>query len=185
MNESKQTIDQEKKQVRKEMKALKSKYSFEQKKALSVPILKSLEQIPEFIQAKTIMLYWSMEDELPTHDFVCKWAQKKRIILPCVKGETLELRVFEGADVLVEGEKYGIPEPTGSVFRTEDKIDLIVVPGIAFDRQRNRMGRGKAYYDRLLHSLSAYKLGLCFAFQVLEQVPVDEHDIRMDEIVFQ
>jgi 5-formyltetrahydrofolate cyclo-ligase len=185
MNESKQTVDQRKKQVRKEMKALKNKYSLEQKKILSGPILKSLEQIPEFIQANTILLYWSMEDELATHDFVCKWAQKKRLILPCVKGETLDLRVFEGVDFLEEGERYGIPEPVGPIFRKEDEIDLIVVPGVAFDRQRNRMGRGKAYYDRLLKSLSAYKIGLCFNFQMLEQVPVDEHDIKMDKIVFQ
>ncbi|WP_372752721.1 5-formyltetrahydrofolate cyclo-ligase [Labilibaculum sp.] len=185
MNGSKQTIDEEKKRVRKEIKVLKSKYTLEEKKVLSLPILKSLEQVPEFIRAKTVMLYWSMEDELPTHDFVCKWAHEKQIILPCVKGETLDLRVFEGVDLLVEGENYGILEPVGPVFMKEDEIDLIVVPGIAFDRENNRMGRGKAYYDRLLKSLSAYKLGLCFDFQMLEQVPVDEHDIKMDEIVFQ
>ncbi|MFA9372029.1 MAG: 5-formyltetrahydrofolate cyclo-ligase [Labilibaculum antarcticum] len=184
MSELKQNIEQEKGRIRKEMRAIKQNYSFEQKKELSLPILKSLEQLPEFIQAKTVMLYWSIKDEVHTHDFICKWAKEKRVILPCVIGETLDLKVFEGMDNMVKGENYGIPEPKGPVFMKEDEIDLILVPGIAFDREKNRMGRGKAYYDRLLQSLSAFKVGICFDFQVLDHVPVDEHDIKMDEIVF-
>ncbi|PKQ65155.1 5-formyltetrahydrofolate cyclo-ligase [Labilibaculum filiforme] len=185
MNVSKQSIEAEKRRIRKEIRVVKQNYSLEQKKKLSVPILKSLEQLPEFIEAKTIMLYWSMRDEVYTHDFVCKWAKEKRVILPSVKGETLDLKLFEGIDNLIEGEHYGIPEPEGSVFMQEDEIELILIPGIAFDREKNRMGRGKAYYDRLLQSLSAFKIGICFDFQVLDHVPIDEHDIKMDEIVFQ
>lgn len=185
MSVSKQNIEEEKGRIRKKIRAVKQNYSFEQKKELSLPILKSLEQLPEFIQAKTVMLYWSMKDEVYTHDFVCKWANEKIVILPSVKGETLDLKIFEGEDHLVEGEHYGIPEPEGPVFMKEDEIDLILIPGIAFDREKNRMGRGKAYYDRLLQSLSSFKLGICFDFQVLDHVPIDEHDIKMDEIVFQ
>jgi len=184
MNELKQNIEQEKGRIRKDIRVIKQNYSFEQKKDLSLPILKSLEQLPEFIQARTVMLYWSINDEVHTHDFICKWAKEKRVILPCVIGETLDLKVFEGIENMVKGEKYGILEPKGSVFMKEDEIDLILVPGIAFDRENNRMGRGKAFYDRLLQSLSAFKVGVCFYFQVLNQVPVDEHDIKMDEIVF-
>lgn len=184
MNTSNTNIDEEKRKIRKEIKLLKQGYSDLQKMDLSKPILKKLEEMPEFIQARTVMLYWSMKDEVFSHEFVCKWAKKKRVILPCVKGSTLDLKVFEGKESLVEGESYGIPEPDGPIFMAEDEIDLILIPGVAFDKENNRMGRGKAYYDRLLLSLSAFKVGICFDFQVLDKVPVDEHDIKMNKIIY-
>lgn len=176
--------ENEKKRIRKEIRSLKQNYSLEQKKELSWSILEKVEMVPEFQKAKTVMLYWSMMGEVHTHDFVCKWAKQKRVILPCVKGDTLDLKVFKGMDHLVDGENFGIPEPDGPVFMEEEEIDLIVVPGVAFDKENNRMGRGKAYYDRLLKSLSAYKLGICFDFQLLDKVPVDEHDIKMNQVVY-
>lgn len=184
MSNTKQSIEAEKKKIRKEIRALKQNYSLDQKKEMSLPILESLEKLPEFINAKTVMLYWSMKDEVFTHEFVCKWAKQKRVILPCVIGETLDLKVFYGKENMVEGETYGILEPDGPVFMKEDELDLILIPGIAFDSNNNRMGRGKAFYDRLLQSLSAFKVGICFDFQMLDDVPVDEHDIKMNEVVF-
>ncbi|WP_321515285.1 5-formyltetrahydrofolate cyclo-ligase [Marinifilum fragile] len=177
-------IDDQKRRIRKEIKLMKQDYSIPQLKEMSVPILKKLEELPEFEEAKTVMLYWSMSDEVFSHDFVCKWASKKKVILPCVKGQTLDLKVFKGTENLIEGENYGIPEPDGPVFMDEDEIDLILIPGVAFDKDNNRMGRGKAYYDRLLQSLSAFKVGICFDFQVLDHVPIDEHDIKMNCIVY-
>ncbi|WP_282015840.1 5-formyltetrahydrofolate cyclo-ligase [Marinifilum flexuosum] len=177
-------IDDQKRRIRKEIKLMKQDYSPKQRKEMSTPILDKLEKLPEFKEAKTVMLYWSMNDEVFSHDFVCKWASKKKVILPCVKGETLDLKVFKGIEHLVEGENYGIPEPDGPVFMNEDEIDLILIPGVAFDKENNRMGRGKAYYDRLLQSLSAFKVGICFDFQVLDHVPIDEHDIKMNCIVY-
>lgn len=177
-------IDDQKRIIRKEIKLLKQDYSLQQRKEMSLPILDKLENLQEFKEARTVMLYWSMTDEVFSHDFVCKWAKEKRVILPCVKGQTLDLKVFEGKEHLVDGENYGIPEPDGPVFMAEDEIDLILIPGVAFDKENNRMGRGKAYYDRLLQSLSAFKVGICFDFQVLDHVPIDEHDIKMDHVVY-
>lgn len=177
-------IEAEKKRIRSEIRKLKQGYSLEQKKDMSKPILQKLEQLTEFIDAKTIMLYWSMDDEVYTHDFVCKWATQKKVILPCVKGETLDLKIFKGINQLVRGENFGIPEPDGPIYMQEDDIDFILVPGVAFDIENNRMGRGKAYYDRLLKSINAYKVGICFDFQVLNKVPIDEHDVKMDKIVY-
>ena len=177
-------INDQKRKIRKEIKLLKQNYSDLQRKEMSMPILEKLEQLPEFKRAQTVMLYWSMKDEVFSHDFIVKWAGKKRIILPCVKGSTLDLKVFNGMYHMIEGENYGIPEPDGPVFMEEHEIDLILIPGIAFDKQNNRMGRGKAYYDKLLNSLSAYKVGICFDFQILDFIPTDEHDIKMDTVVY-
>ncbi|HQG08910.1 MAG TPA: 5-formyltetrahydrofolate cyclo-ligase, partial [Dysgonamonadaceae bacterium] len=66
-----------------------------------------------------------------------------------------------------------------------DSIDLIIVPGVAFDRKLNRLGRGKGYYDRLLSQLKSPKIGICFDFQLLESIPVEDWDIKMDMIVAQ
>ena len=100
-----------------------------------------------------------------------------------VKGYDLELRLYTGDDRLTEG-AFHIDEPTGTAFTDYAAIDLAVIPGVAFDRRGNRLGRGKGYYDRLLPRIpTAYKLGLCFPFQVLNQIPAEAHDIPMDEVL--
>ena len=176
-------IDEEKKRIRKEIRRLKNAVSLEEKTNRSIAILEKVEQLPEFMAAETVMFYWAMADEVQTSDFVIKWSASKRVILPCVNGNDLDLRVFRGTEDLIAGENFGIPEPSGELFTAYNEIDLILVPGVAFDVDNNRMGRGKAYYDKLLSSLKAFKLGVCFDFQLLQSVPTDEHDIKMDQIV--
>lgn len=176
-------IYQQKRALRKEIKEVKKLYTLDQKKALSQEILNQVENTPEFIKAKCIMAYWSMEDEVFTHDFVQKWGIEKKIILPVVKGDQLDLKVFRGVEKLVPGENFGIPEPKGEVFADNEQIELVIVPGVAFDYKNNRMGRGKAYYDQLLKNLEAFKLGICFRFQYFEEVPHDDLDIKMDLVI--
>ena len=97
-------------------------------------------------------------------------------------GESLELRVYAPAH-LSPG-SFGILEPaTGSLFTDYDRIDLAVVPGMAFDRKGNRLGRGKGFYDRLLPLLKAPKAGICFPFQLVEAVPVEPFDTPMDYVI--
>ena len=173
-----------KKELRKQMAALKATYrDAGQLTALSAEVLTKLEASPRFQQAQVVMLYYSLPDEVQTHHFVERWVQSKRIILPVVVGDDLELRTYHGCHELVKG-AYGIEEPTGPPFLQLEQIECIVVPGVAFDSQGNRLGRGKGYYDRLLPRLpQAYKIGLCFPFQRVEQVPAEPFDIRMDEVI--
>ena len=172
------------KELRKQVKVLKSQYSLEQKVEMSRPLWKELEQTDFFKEARTVLLYWSMDDEVFTHDYVCKWAGEKTVLLPCVKGDVLELRVFKGMESLQPGEAFGILEPVGELYTDYDAIDLIVVPGVAFDRHGNRLGRGRGYYDKILKETHvARKVGICFGFQFVEEVPVDELDVRMDLVI--
>lgn len=166
------------------MAALKATYrDAGQLTTLSAEVLTKLEASPRFQQAQVVMLYYSLPDEVQTHHFVEHWAQSKRIILPVVVGDDLVLRSYHGRHELVKG-AYGIEEPTGPPFLQLEQIECIVVPGVAFDSQGNRLGRGKGYYDRLLPRLpQAYKIGLCFPFQRVEQVPTEPFDIRMDEVI--
>ena len=77
-----------------------------------------------------------------------------------------------------------IPEPVGPEYTTLEKVDMIVVPGVAFDRKRNRMGRGRGFYDRLLKSTpNAVKVGVAFDFQIFDAIPVEPFDVPMDVVI--
>ena len=110
--------------------------------------------------------------------------QGKTVLLPRVISDTdMELRRYTGRQDLQPG-AYGILEPVGELFTDYEKIDVAIVPGMAFDAEGHRLGRGKGYYDRFLSRVPyIYKIGLCFAWQMVEQIPCDEHDILMDEVI--
>ena len=78
---------------------------------------------------------------------------------------------------------FGILEPTGRQLDNVAQIGLIIVPGVAFDLQNNRMGRGRGYYDRLLAISKAYKIGTAYSCQIFNQIPTEETDIPMDLVV--
>ena len=107
--------------------------------------MRQVEQLPEFSEARVILLYWSMADEVQTHSFVERWYREKTLLLPCVEGDDLLLRQYTGPECLVAGEQFGIGEPTGPVWSDLEAVELIVVPGVAFDRMGNRMGRGRGF----------------------------------------
>lgn len=176
-------IMDEKKALRIEIRQLKRACPLEERRRKSLSVWEAVERDEVFQQAETVLAYWSMDDEVYTHDFVNKWAGSKTLLLPCVKGDELELRYFDGEERLQPGEGYAIPEPVGALFTDWGKIDLILVPGVAFDKSGNRLGRGKGYYDKVLKQTGAYKLGVCFDFQLVERVPVEPHDVKMDRVV--
>ena len=176
-------IMDEKKALRIEIRQLKRACPLEERRRKSLSVWEKVERDEVFQQAETVLAYWSMDDEVYTHDFVKRWAGSKTLLLPCVKGDELELRYFDGEERLQPGEGYAIPEPVGELFTDWGKIDLILVPGVAFDKSGNRLGRGKGYYDKVLKQTGAYKLGVCFDFQLVERVPVEPHDVKMDRVV--
>ena len=149
---------------------------------LSETVLAKLEEYPQFISSHRVLLYYSLKDEVDTHSFIEKWYRQKEIILPVVTGDDLELRVYRGKESLEKG-AYGILEPTGEKFTNFTSIDLAIIPGVAFDKEGNRLGRGKGYYDRLLPKINAYKMGICFPFQLINEVPAEPFDIKMDEVI--
>lgn len=174
----------EKKELRKQIRTLKKSYSLEEKKEKSAEVWRNVEQNEHFRSAQVVLAYWSMDDEVYSHDFVQKWAGEKTILLPCVRGEELEIYYFDGVDKLCAGECYGILEPIGKCFPELEQIDFVLVPGVAFDGYGNRLGRGKGYYDKILTQTLAWKIGICFDFQLVACVPTDTHDVRMDEVIF-
>lgn len=173
---------QSKKDIRTRIAQEKKQHTTEELHNLSSRLFSQLEAHPRFQLAKTVLLYHSLPDEVQTHAFIEKWHSQKVIVLPVVKGNELELRTYKGADQLQTG-SFHIQEPLGTAFPSPASIDLAIIPGVSFDRKGNRLGRGKGYYDRLLNKLNAYKIGICFQFQLTEPgLPTEDSDIPMDEV---
>lgn len=131
------------------------------------------------------MLYSALPDEVPTQSLIDGLvAQGKTVLLPRVVSDTdMELRHYTGPHDLQTG-AFGILEPTGQLFTDYATIDVAIIPGMAFDAAGHRLGRGKGYYDRFLSRIPhAYKIGLCFSWQMVDSVPSDQHDVVMDAVV--
>ncbi len=148
-----------------------------------------IEQTPEFQQAKTILMYWSMPDELPTHQWVKKWSRSKKILLPVIKNKQLIVGQFTTETKLVRGvlnlmePPIEIPEEISLTSDDAEQIDLAIIPGVAFDKQKNRLGRGKAYYDNFLQDKSMLKWAVGFDIQLYDTIPATAMDIKMDRII--
>lgn len=148
----------------------------------SMEVFSRLEESAAFRGARTVALFWSLPDEIPSHDFVRRWALQKRIVLPVVQGDEMDFRLLD-PDVPMRTGAYGISEPAAEGVVPREEIDLIVVPGVAFDRQGYRCGRGKGYYDRYLAGAVLHKTGVCFAHQLYNSIPAQAWDVAMDEVI--
>ena len=142
-----------------------------------------LESDKDFINANTILLYYSLSDEVQTADLIDKYKNIKKILLPSVSGNELTLHEYSIHSKLSPG-KYGVLESREIEFRNYAEIDLAIVPGIAFDKAFNRLGRGKGYYDRLLPKLNCKTIGICFNFQFIDHIPANNYDYKMDKIIY-
>jgi len=149
-------------------------------------ICSKLLSLAVFQQAQTIMFYSSVRGEVNTFPMMVKAIElKKRVAVPLVQKENKNLIpvVIQTIGDLVPG-AYGIPEPpfnAAQVLRPED-LDLVVVPGVAFDPAGNRLGRGAGYYDRFLSALphTTPTIGLGYDFQCVPALPgLEPHDIRL------
>jgi 5-formyltetrahydrofolate cyclo-ligase len=136
-------------------------------------------------QAGSIGMYSPVLNEAQT-ELVARrcLADSKRLSYPRVRGMTLEFVEVLGADELAPG-SYGILEPTGGCLVPCTEIDLLVVPGVAFDLSGHRLGFGKGYYDRTLAQClpAMERVGFAYDFQVIEQLPADSHDCRLTRLV--
>ena len=174
-----------KKELRQSVRLWKTEHK-EQFRAWSLEICRRVANSAEWKQAKTVLLYYALPDEPCLQILLDEGLRlQKRILLPVVVGDDLVLKEYQGTASLREG-AFHILEPAGEIFPEAhyDEIDLVLVPGMAFDTSGHRLGRGRGYYDRLLPRLPrARKLGICFPFQYLDCIPHESHDIPMDGIV--
>ena len=165
----------DKKELRKSVKKLVAQMSAEEKMNESMCVFHDIESSDIFLNSKNIMLFASLPDEIPTHHVIERWAQHKNIFLPRVNGDDLEIIKYRPG-MLHKG-SYDIMEPEGNDTVEPQVLDLILVPGVAFDRHGNRLGRGKGFYDRFLAQTRATTIAVCFDCQLVEHIPTEPHDL--------
>lgn len=173
----------EKNEIRRKIKALRSMLIETEKMSAADEVFARLERTAAFLLADHILMYHSLPDELSTHRFLRKWSGRKHFYLPRVNGVNLDILPYD--ETRLELGSFHIEEPTGQNTVSSGDIELIIVPGVAYDRKGNRLGRGKGFYDRLLASTRATKMGVGYEFQLVDEIPAESHDIKMDFVITQ
>lgn len=145
-------------------------------------IMEQIERMHEFRHAKSVLLYYPIHNEVDLRPLLEKYRHDKVMLLPVTHKHWIEVRPYDGEDMLRRGH-YGVPEPQTEEWT--DGIDLILVPGVAFDSYCNRMGRGGGFYDKFLrHHRHSYQIGVCYDFQCKhETIPHGLLDHRVDRVV--
>jgi len=150
-------------------------------------IKKKLFELDEFRQASTILFYVSYDNEVHTHDMIKEsMLNGKKIVVPVTDKEKKKLILSELKNWNdLTHNAYNILEPKRKciIEISLDSIELILVPGIGFDKHGHRIGHGEGYYDKLLENATAPSIGLAFHLQILDKINVEKHDVPVHKIV--
>ena len=178
----------EKKHLRQKLKKCLDNIAAEQRTEKSKKACQALIATPQFQDASVVMMYLSMPQEIDTAEAILHaWQHGKVVVVPKIfwkDGHMLPVQVHSmEADFSVG--VSGLRNPVKGEPMPFEEIDLVVAPGLGFDRKGNRLGRGGGYYDKFFahHQLKAQKCGFAFAEQMVENVPVNEHDEPVDLLV--
>lgn len=177
-------------QIRTDMRAFLANLSEHDRHQRSLAACQQLASTREFKSAQMIMLFLSMPTEIETSTLALKaWAEGKSIAVPRVDWESRRMEPVEIKSLDVSMRRAGpggnIREPINGTVVPLDLIDMIVIPGLAFDRRGFRVGRGRGFYDRFLaqQDFGGSRCALCFHEQIVPHVPAEEHDVPMDLVV--
>lgn len=168
-------------EIRRRVKARKTLLSDDEKLSAAERVFGLLEQTADFLLADRILMYHSLPDELSTRAFISKWCDRKHFYLPRVNGVNLEILPYDESRLALGS--FHIEEPTGNDTTPVSEMEMIVVPAVAYDRNGNRVGRGKGYYDRLLADSPARKVGVAYDFQLVDEIDSESHDVRVDVVI--
>lgn len=173
-----------KKEIRKRVREKLHAMSEEEKKLKSKEIIDSIVKHSAVGKAKTIALFSSLPDEPCLGSLISDFSSSScKVVLPKVFGDIMNFYSYS-PDIMRIG-AYGIEEPNGECPVNASEIDVIIVPGVAFTGKGARLGRGKGYYDKYMSQscFRAYKIGVCYSCQLVDDLPCEEHDVVMDEVI--
>jgi 5-formyltetrahydrofolate cyclo-ligase len=175
--------------IRKELLSKRLALSAEERRLRSRAIQTRLFNREEFRKAKTIQFYISFNHEVETREMIGRALEiGKKVVVPYLKEGQSEIGLSELRDLKQELQRNrnGFEEPFGPFIRPVDpaQVELWIIPGVAFDLSGSRIGYGKGFYDRLLsRSVKGILTGIAFDLQLVDRIPVEAHDVRMDQIV--
>ena len=180
----------DKKEIRKLIKAEKAALSRDFIEAYSVRLAEKAAELPAYREASVLYAYLSYNEEIVTDALIRRaWADGKRVAVPKVLDDgVMEFYYMDSFDEISLG-YCDIPEPAGDPSRLADEKDvLMLMPGLAFGRDRNRIGYGGGFYDRYLERKQAEgtrfrTLALAYDFQIFDTIPAEAHDSKVDLIL--
>ncbi len=169
--------------IRRRVRACKSVLTDSERAAAAARVFERVRSMAAFMMARNVLMYHSLPDELSTREFIDSFAGDpgKQFFLPRVNGLDLEILPYERTRMHLGA--FRIEEPDGDDTVDISQIDLVIVPAVAYDRHGNRVGRGKGYYDRLLAKSSAVTVGVCYDFQLFDEIDCEEHDVPVHFVV--
>jgi 5-formyltetrahydrofolate cyclo-ligase len=174
-----------KKALRVSLKALREAFSEAECEESSHRIFTLLLTLPEWQNARTVHIYiGALPGEVRTLPIIrwC-WDEGRNVIVPVVGKDGDMGHVFLAPATALATTRWGGLEPRDAEPADSLTADVVIVPGVAFDRSGNRLGMGGGFYDRFLSTVTAPKIALAHAFQIVDAVPVNSHDRRVDLIV--
>ncbi|RKY43390.1 MAG: 5-formyltetrahydrofolate cyclo-ligase [Candidatus Omnitrophota bacterium] len=185
-----QSLKRKKQEIRERIISKLKRQDEQQRKIKSQKIKEKLFLHPDFKKAQTVMFYIAERFEVDTEDMIKESQRRgKKVVVPITDVNRKELI----ASLLVDYNKeltkgpFGILEPKSNFVRPVPlkMINLVIVPGIAFDKEDNRLGRGTGYYDRFLSKISkdTCTIALAFDFQIVDSIPTFSHDIKVKEVI--
>ena len=176
-----------KSQLRKRVLNVRNNMSKEDVKKNSNAIMDKITSLDIYKQSKVVFIYMDFKNEVMTSNLIKRMlSEKKRVVIPytdSINTVLIPSEITKESDL--KQNSFGYYEPKSILPVNIEEIDLVIVPGVVFDKNLNRIGFGKGYYDKILNRLkpSAKKIALAHDFQVLEDIPAEEHDVKMDMII--
>jgi 5-formyltetrahydrofolate cyclo-ligase len=179
-------LKQRKRSIRREVIERRDALSSDERAARSVRIAERTLSLPEIDRAGTVMAFWSFGSEVETAPLLERLhAAGKRVVLPRVEGQDVVAVIYETGDEVLAA-AFGAMEPTGGVTVEPEEVDVVITPGVAFDRDGGRVGYGGGFYDRFLPRTrpDVAAIAIAFALQVVDEaLPRAAFDRPVDAIV--
>lgn len=181
------SVSSQKSQLRSRIRILLRSMGARGRKLRSRKISEKLFKTAGFKKAEKLFIYASLPEEVGTFEIMAKALRRnKKVFVPKVSGSGRKIKVFEVRDLRADLSRgsFGILEPQTKRPLGRQSLDLMIIPGLAFDRKGNRLGRGKGYFDRFLTRFKKTpKIGLAFKEQIVSKVPAEAHDISVDKVI--
>ena len=169
-------------EIRKHMKALRRNLTQEEIAQSAKEVTEAITKTDAYAIAKTVCLYLSAYKEVDTSALLAKCKKDNKIVLLPVTATDGTITLYRDNGKYKKG-NFNITEPDSDETADAKTVDLFIIPALAFDKNGNRLGFGMGCYDRLLKDSNGYKIGIGYAFQLLESLPCDAHDIKMDMVI--
>lgn len=170
-------------EIRRRVRAAVSRLSQSERDAQAEYICRHIVEHESVQRARVVAAFCSLPDEPSTARLLRLLSSSHTVVVPRIQGDDMEFCVYRPEETVTGA--FGIEEPQGDDIVPPHMIDTMIVPGVAFTPAGHRMGRGKGFYDRYMAQpgFNACKIGVCYNVQMLAALPVERHDIPMNDVV--